>query len=113
MKDKIAYLNLDSTRISVPHDKSIPTPVPPQNGLDAIDCSANENNSDEFVFANSTDSEYDATEDPTFFSKKQLYDQIRDLGLSKEKAELLASRLKEQNMVEKDVKVSYYRNKTQ
>ena len=43
------------------------------------------------------------------FSQKHPNDLIRDLCLSKEKAELLASKLKEQNMVEKVVKVSYYR----
>ena len=38
-----------------------------------------------------------------------LNDLIRGLCFSKEKAELLASRLKQQNMVEKDVKVTYYK----
>ena len=73
----------------------MPPPVPPQDGLDAIDCSANEDSSDKFISANSTDSEYDTTEDPILFSKKHLNDLIRDLCVSKEKAELLASRFKE------------------
>ena len=53
----------------------------------------------------------DTTEDPILFLQKHLQDLIRDLRLFKEKAKLLASRLKEQNMVERDVKVSYYRKR--
>ena len=79
----------------------MPPRVPPQDGLDAIDCSSNESNSNRFIFANSTDSEYDTTEDPIVFSQKHLNNQIGNLCLSKEKAELLASRLKEENMIEK------------
>ena len=56
----------------------MPPPVLPQNGLDAIDYSANEDNSNEFISANSTYSEYDANstyseydtiEDPTIFTE--------------------------------------------
>ena len=42
----------------------MPPPVPLQDGLDAIDCDAYEDNSDEFLSANSPDSKYDVTEDP-------------------------------------------------
>ena len=73
--------------------------VPPQNGLDDIDFSANEDNFDKFISANSTDSEYDTIQDPILFSQKHLNDLIRNVSLSKEKAELLASKLKEQNMI--------------
>ena len=44
-RSKIAYPNLDSARTPVLHDESMPPPVPPQAWLDAIDCSANEDNS--------------------------------------------------------------------
>ena len=87
----------------------MPPPVPPQDGLDAIDSSADEDNSEKFISANSTDSEYNTTEDSILFSQKHLNNLIRDLCLSKKKIELLASRLKEQNMAGKDVKESYYR----
>ena len=86
----------------------MPPPVPPQDGLDAIDCSANEDNSDEFISANSIDSEYDTRKDSILFSRKHLNDLIKDLCLFKEKAELLASRSKAARlkMIEKDVKVT-------
>ena len=95
-RDKVTYPNLDSARTPVPHDDSMPPPVPPLHGLDTTDSSTDEHNSD-------------TIEDLILFSQKHLNDLIRDLCLSKEKAELLASRLKERNMVERDIKVSYYR----
>ena len=108
-RDKISYPNLHSARTPVPHDDSMPPPVPPLHGLDTTDSSTDEHNSDGLISSNYTDS--DTTEDPILFSQKHLNDLIRDLCLSKEKAELLASRLKERNMVEKDVKVSYCRKR--
>ena len=109
-RDKITYPNLDSARTPVPHNDSMPPPVPPQYGLNATDNSADEHNSDGLTSFNYSDS--DTTEDPILFSQKHLNDLIRDLLYRcKKKAELLASRLKERNMVEKDVKVSYYRKR--
>ena len=46
---------------------------------------------------------------PILFSPEQLNDLIRDLALSKQKAELLASRLQENNLLQKDVLVSHYK----
>ena len=73
----------------------MPPLVPLQDGLDVIDCSANKDNFNEFISANSTDSKYDTTEDPILFLRKHLNDLIRDLCFFKEKAEFLASRLRE------------------
>ena len=69
--------------------------------------SAYVDNSNGLISSNYTDS--DTTEDPILFSQKHLNDLIRDLCLFREKAELFASRLKKQNMVEKYVKIGYYR----
>ena len=68
------------------------SPVPPQDELDAIDCS--EEYSDEFISANATDFKYGTPEDPFPFLQKQLNVLIRGLCFSKEKTELLALRLK-------------------
>ena len=92
-KDKITYPNLDSARTPVTHDDSMPPPLPHQHGLDATNNSADEDNSDGLTSFNYTDS--DTTEDPILFSQKHLNDLTSDLCLSKKKAELLASRLKE------------------
>ena len=66
-RDKITYSNLDSARTPVPHDDSMPPPVPPQHGLDATDNSADEDNSDGLSSSDYTDS--DTTEDQILFSK--------------------------------------------
>ena len=85
----------------------MPPLVPFENGFDAIDGSANEDNFDDFISATlHSGSEYDTTKDSILFSQKHLNDLIRDLCLSEEKAKLIASRLKERNMIEKNVKVS-------
>ena len=62
-RGKIAYPNLDLARTPVSHDESMSPSVPLQDGRGAIDCSANKDNSDELIFADSADSEYDTTED--------------------------------------------------
>ena len=72
----------------------MPPQVSPQDGLDVNNCSANKDNFDKFISANSTDVKYDTTEDPILFSQKHRNHLIRDLRLSKKKAELLTSRLK-------------------
>ena len=72
-----------------------------QDWLDAINCSANEGNFDEFISANSSDSEYYTTENPILFSQKHLNDLIRDLCVFNERAELFAPRFKEKNLVQK------------
>ena len=87
----------------------MPPPLPTQHGLNVTDSRADEDNSDELISSNYADS--DTTENPILFSQKHLNDLIRDLCLSLEKAELFASRLKERDIVEKDVKVRYYRKR--
>ena len=47
---------------------------------------------------------------PRPFNQEKLNDLIRDLGLPKDGAELLASRLKEKNLLSKGTRVSLYRN---
>ena len=111
---KITYPNIDSALRPVPHDPSMPAPVPPEDALASL--------SDEAVFddghssgpSDSTGSEYEPEENlkPIIFSQEQLNDLIRDLALSKQKSELLASRLQENNLLQKDVLVSLYRKRS-
>lgn len=51
------------------------------------------------------------TKKPSFFSQTDLNDLIRDLELSKEKSEVLASRLKNKSLLMPGVKISIYRNR--
>ena len=113
-RSKITYPNIDSALRPVPHDPSMPAPVPPEDALASL--------SDEAVFddghssgpSDSTGSEYESEENlkPILFSQEQLNDLIRDLALSKQKSELLASRLQENNLLQKDVLVSLYRKRS-
>ena len=94
---KISYANLDLLRRPVPHDASMPAPLPPKNRLDGLADEVERNSDEEIIRAprDLIDSEYDAEESSKliFFSRKRLNVLIRDLALSKQKAELLASRL--------------------
>lgn len=51
------------------------------------------------------------TKDPETFSREELNDLIRDLNLPKDGAELLASRLKNKNLLAKKVTAYFYRNR--
>lgn len=50
---------------------------------------------------------------PHPFSQKELNDLVRDLSLSKDSAELLASRLKEKNLLSDSARISFFRNRHQ
>ncbi|KAI6656052.1 hypothetical protein LOD99_1786 [Oopsacas minuta] len=99
---------LDSARRPIPHDISLPIPIPkPQQikiGSDMV----------EDVHADSTDANYDPDDElleSQTFTQGELNDLVRDLDLSKDKAELLASRLKQKNLLDKDALVSHYRKR--
>ncbi|KAI6651194.1 hypothetical protein LOD99_14548 [Oopsacas minuta] len=107
-KHALVYPDLDSARRPIPHDISLPIPiVKPQQikiGFDMV----------EDVHAESTDANYvpeDELLEPQTFTQGELNDLVRDLDLSKDKAELLASRLKQKNLLDKDVLVSHYRKR--
>ena len=109
---RLPYPNLDSALKPVPHNPSMPAPIPPEDGLASL--------ADEVVFdevtssasSDATGSEYEPEENlkSILFSQEQLNDLVRDPTLSKQKAELLASRLHEK-CTAKDVLVSHYRKR--
>lgn len=108
-KHQIVYPNLDSAIRPVPHDSFLPVPIPPIDGLDSVDTDTDEvTTSVEYH-----DAEFipDNDKQPNIFTQGELNDLVRDLSLSKEKAELLASRLKEKNLLATGVKVSHYRTR--
>ena len=67
----------------------------------------------EEIHEHSTDPEYIPKDDVELqtVTESELDDLVRDLDLSKEKAELLASRLKQKNLLDNDVLVSHYRRR--
>ena len=49
--------------------------------------------------------------EPILFNQKELSDLIRDLNLSKESSELLASRLNDRNLLQQGTQITFYRTR--
>lgn len=114
-RDKIQYPNLPSAIRPVPHSEELPVPIAPLN-LDNIvlgdsssstesDLQLPKHTTDDPTFLPSTSSE------PHLITQNKLNDLVRDLGLSKQKSELLGSRLQEWNLLDKNATVSFYRKR--
>jgi hypothetical protein len=54
------------------------------------------------------DSDFQTTSNSERFDQSELSDLIRDLNLSKDSSELLASRLKEKNVLQPGTKITFY-----
>ena len=111
----IQYPNIPSALRPVPHGKGLPVPDPPTN-------IPTEFSDDDDANQNVEASEPSTSEDVTFLStavddnphqisQNELNDLVRDLGLSKSKAELLGSRLQQWNLLQDDVRISVFRNR--
>ena len=113
-KHTIVYPDLESARRPIPHDiLPIPIPKPQQINFESEMVEDLEFAAEE-VHTYCTDPNYVPEDEllaPQTFSQEELNDLIRDLDLSKEKAELLASRLKQKNLLDKDVLISHYRKR--
>ncbi|XP_052826093.1 uncharacterized protein LOC128248578 [Octopus bimaculoides] len=106
-KHKILYPNLDSTMRLVPHNGSLPIPVPLDDGIETSDDDADCHDS-------AAKEDYLADDDsfkPQKFSQAELNDLVRDLSLSKDKAELLTARLKEKYLLKHGVRITYFRQR--
>lgn len=106
-RHRITYPDLDSVTRPEPHSESVPVPV-------FKELSSADSGSDSSAF------HQDPSRDPDFshtekqceqFNQLELNDLVRDLGLSKELAEVLASRLKEKNLLQKNTHITFYRNR--
>ena len=102
-QDSLKYPDLQSARRPVAHCDEIPVPIFGELP-DICDEDASSVEGDE-------DEEEDNTPHP--FSQKELNDLVRDLSLSKDSAELLASRLKEKNLHSDSARISFFRNRHQ
>ena len=114
-KIKISYANLNLLQRPVSHDASMPATLPPKNRLDVLADEIERNSDEESIRVpkDSTDSEYDTQENSKLilFSRERLNVLIRDLTLSKRKAELLASRLQKNNLLHAFVIITHYRKR--
>ncbi|GBN63573.1 hypothetical protein AVEN_56483-1, partial [Araneus ventricosus] len=105
----VVYPNLPSAIRPVPHSSELSIPKPRETwSLDDIV-------PDSVVVKEAEDNQAPMYADvqtspiPHFISQSDLNDLVRDLNLSKNQSELLTSRLKEWNLVEKETKVPKYR----
>jgi len=112
-RKKITYPNIDSALRPVSHDPSMPAPLSPEDGPASIADEVVVDEDSNLAPSDSTGSEYEPEEKlkTILFSQEQLNILIRDHVLSKQNAELLASRLQENNLLQKDVLVSHYRKR--
>ena len=90
------------------HSETLHVPKPPVQEMQSSS-NADEHSSGEYVEPNNPESE----NKPIPFSQETLNDLRRDLYLIKEKSEFLASRLQECNLIEKGVKITLYRKRTE
>jgi hypothetical protein len=99
----------DSGMRLIPHDDSWQAPELPDDGLvflEQMECVS----SPEAILHSSDDRYFpqERTSEPKWFNQQELNDLIPDISLSRDKAELLASRLKERNLLKNDVRVCHY-----
>ncbi len=110
-KHNIIYPNLYSARRPIPHDDTLQIPFPPQDRLDYIaDEMETEGGALDGDQLQSMDPDYTFEEilEPKTFTQDEVNDLVRDLALSKEKAELLASRFKQKHLLNKNVLICHY-----
>jgi hypothetical protein len=103
-KKGITYPNLLSAIWPVPHGPDLPVPSPPDNVGDESENSSLQPHTEEIYFE---PHQYDRPIDK--FTQSKLNGLIRELQLTKEKSELLGSRLREKNMLASGVKFYRYR----
>jgi len=104
----VNYPNISSDIRPVPHNKNFPVPVPPQQYILDSDDEPTENR--EKTPQPSTPTDADFTADFQFnefhrITQEELNDLIRDLDLTKSKAELLGSRLQQWNLLKENVRI--------
>lgn len=109
-RSKWTYPDLLSARRPVPHSDEVPIPTfhqLPELSQDEFNLSDVPCDTDQ-----GSDSDYGGTSSsPQRFNQNELSDLIRDLSLSKEASELLASRLNDKNILERGTKITFYRTR--
>ena len=96
-KTKINYPDCRSAMKLVPHSTEIPIPSPPSTDV-LIGSEEDDSSSQSLSLSEASGYEMCTEEEhefPILINQHMLNDLVRDLGLSKEKAELLSSRLKQ------------------
>ena len=104
----LIYPNLPSTLRPAALRGEIPIPVfkelsdAPNKNLDVSFKEQDDLNDNDFVPKSS---------EPVLINQEELSDFIRDLNLSKESSEVLASQLNDQNLLQQGTKITFYRTR--
>lgn len=110
-KKRIIYPDLQSAIRPVGHSSEIPVPLPPSGTLDddtESSVSSDEPESQEDCY----EQQHENDKRPHLITQSKLNDLVRDLSLTKQQSELLASRLQEWNLLDEDARVSKFRNRS-
>jgi hypothetical protein len=108
----VEYPNIPSAIRPVPHCECLPIPEPPNSFC--LDCVEEEENTPEETWQPSTSRDPElflniTSAEPHKITQKEFSDLTRDLELSKNKAQLLSSRLQQWNLLNNSVKVTAFR----
>lgn len=111
-KHKIVYPNCSSAVRPSLHGDDCPIPVSPDkiSNIETDECMESESD-DDTDFMSSNDPDYVSEDQPHLVTQPELNDLVRDLGLNKENAELLGSRMKQWKLLSKNTKVSVFRKR--
>lgn len=105
------YPDLQSTKCPVLHSETLPRPVYVSKVIRMPSETMMLPNSQKSKQSTSGSEWEGETSTPKLFSQNELSDLIRDLNLSKQESELLASRLKEKNLLAPTVTITTYRTR--
>ncbi|CAG9792218.1 unnamed protein product [Diatraea saccharalis] len=105
------YPDLQSTSCPVLHSEDLPRPIYATKIVKTPSEIMMLPNSQHSVKSTSGSEYNGATSAPQLFSQNELSDLIGDLNLSKQASELLASRLKEKNLLAPNVMITAYRKR--
>ena len=113
-KSKISYPVCKSAIKPVSHSPDLPVPQPPAEKKDSLSVNAGKSTTTvsekEHI---ELDPSFQHVSAPLFINQERLNDLVRDLYLSKEKAEILGSRLQQWNLLEQGTTISSFRSRNQ
>ena len=105
----ITYPNVPSAIRPVPHSEEIPVPMPPERLPSESEIMTSTSSSDDLEHGQAFEPGVPETSQP--LKQHELDDLVRDLGLSKESAQLLGSRLREKHLLHPDTRFAWYRTR--
>lgn len=107
-KKAIVYPNLQSAIRPVGHSSDIPVPQPPSTIPSDYTDSSERSESEDLTYDPQSESE----KKPHLITQHELNDLVRDLTLTKQQSELLASRLQEWNLLDEDTRITIFRKRS-